>query len=140
MIVAVGFDGTIVDHVFPAIGDPVEGAFKTLKRLKELGCTLILYTMRSDGQKHGDVLTQAVEFCRSRGIEFDHVNCNPAQAEWTSSPKVYAHFYIDDAVVGVPLLSNARPGGKPYVDWGVVGPLIIAMAQRFAQRPTKEKT
>ena len=47
--IAVDFDGTIVDHVFPEIGAAVPGAFKWLKRFKEAGATLILWTMRSDG-------------------------------------------------------------------------------------------
>ncbi len=58
LYIAVDFDGTIVDHQFPEIGKAVPGAFDWLKRFKEAGATLILWTMRSDGQEYGDVLTQ----------------------------------------------------------------------------------
>lgn len=127
MNVAVDFDGTIADHVFPDIGKPVPGAFKWLKRLQKAGARLILWTMRSDGQKHGDVLTAAVEFCREHGIEFFGVNGNPEQATWTTSPKAYAQVYIDDAAFGCPLRENPRAGGRPYVDWEQVGPAVLEL-------------
>jgi hypothetical protein len=127
--IAVDFDGTIVDHRFPDIGKPVPGAFKWMKKLQAAGAHLILWTMRSDGQKHGDVLTQAVEFCRSHGIEFWGVNGNPDQARWTGSPKCYAQAYVDDANAGCPLRDNPRMGGRPYVDWDAIGPKLLETVQ-----------
>jgi hypothetical protein len=126
MNIAIDFDGTIVDHRFPEIGKPVPGAFKWMKRLQKAGAKLILWTMRSDGQSHGDVLSQAVELCRDNGIEFFGVNGNPEQHTWTTSPKAYAHVYVDDAAFGCPLRENPRVGGKPYVDWDTVGPKLLA--------------
>jgi hypothetical protein len=128
-IIAVDFDGTIVDHCFPEIGEPVPKAFSWMKRWQELGANLILWTMRSDdrlgdGKENGPVLTEAVEFCRQNGVEFWAVNDNPQQASWTRSRKVYAHYYVDDAAFGCPLCENSRPGGRPYVDWDIVGPRI----------------
>lgn len=123
MIIAVDFDGTIVDHRFPDIGAPVPGAFEWIKRFKELGATLILWTMRSDGQVHGNVLTEAVEFCRKHGVEFDYHNEHPQ--DWTTSNKAYAHQYIDDAAACCPLRENPRMGGRPYVDWDIVGPAVL---------------
>jgi hypothetical protein len=129
MIIAVDFDGTIVDHAYPDIGKPVPGAIKWLRRWQELGAKLILWTMRSDGQHCGDVLTQALEFCRSHGIEFYGVNSNPDQ-DWSSSPKAYAHVYVDDAAFGCPLAENPRLGGRMYVDWDIAGPEIESMLLR----------
>lgn len=135
MIIAVDFDGTLVDHVFPEIGEPVPEAFDWLRRFKEAGAFLILYTMRADERGHRSVemfpgerrfLTEAVEFCRQQGIEFDALNRNPQQDEWTSSPKAYAHVYIDDAAFGCPL-SSPKNGGRPTVDWSVVGPAVMEM-------------
>jgi hypothetical protein len=126
MNIAIDFDGTIVEHVFPEIGKPVPGAFKWMKRLQKAGAKLILWTMRSDGQSHGDVLSQAVELCRDNGIEFFGVNGNPEQHTWTTSPKAYAHVYVDDAAFGCPLRENPRVGGKPFVDWDTVGPKLLA--------------
>lgn len=127
MIIAIDFDGTLVDHRFPDIGDEVPGAFDWLKRFQEAGARLILWTMRSDGREHGDVLSSAVEFCRARGIEFWAVNGNPQQSSWTQSPKCYAHAYIDDAAIGCPLRELPRSGAKPAVDWDKIGPIVLAM-------------
>ncbi len=126
LIVAVDFDGTIVEHEFPGIGNPVPGAFAWLKTLQDAGAKLVLWTMRSDGQKHGDTLTQAVRFCEANGVTFWGVNSNPQQASWTTSPKAYAHVYIDDAAAGCPLRESPRMGGRPYVDWDIVGPAVMA--------------
>jgi len=125
MKIAVDFDGTIAKHEFPKIGEPVPLAFAWMKAFQALGAKLILYTMRSDGQQHGDVLTEAVEFCRRHGIEFYGINRDPDQDEWTSSPKAYANIYIDDAAAGCPLIVN--PAGRPYVDWSRVGPEVRDM-------------
>lgn len=130
MLIAVDFDGTIVDHQFPDIGAPVPGAFEWLKSWKQSGATLFLWTMRSDGQESGNVLTDAIEFCRKHGVEFDGHNNNPSQLSWTTSPKCYAQIYVDDAAFGCPLRENPRTGGRPFVDWDIVGPAVAAMIGR----------
>lgn len=127
MFIAVDFDGTIVDHRFPDIGNPVPGSFEWLKRFKAAGAKLILWTMRSDGQSYGDVLSSAVAFCRGNGVEFDFVNENPQP--WTTSPKAYAHVYIDDSAACCQLKDNPRSGGRPYVDWDVVGPAVMKLIE-----------
>jgi len=126
-IIAIDFDGTIVTHEFPAIGDVNPEAFTWMKKFQEVGANLILWTMRSDGQDCGPVLTEAVEHCRKNGVEFFGVNSNPEQAAWTASPKAYAHLYIDDAAFGCPLRENPKCGGRPMVDWEKVGPAVMAM-------------
>ena len=118
-IFAIDFDGTIVEHRYPKIGKPVPDAFKSMKELQAHGARLILYTMRS-----GDELNEAIQFCKEQGVEFWGVNSNPQQASWTSSPKVYAHRYIDDAAVGIPLLRSRTVGERPFVDWATVMTII----------------
>lgn len=113
--ICVDFDGTLVVHEYPQIGEEVPYAFDTLHELRTLGSRLILWTMRSDNRElDGDVLTDAVEFCRQRGIEFYGINKNPDQ-DWSTSPKAYANIYIDDAALGCPLINNHVH--RPYVDW-----------------------
>lgn len=46
MIIAVDFDGTVVSHEYPHIGEDI-GAVPVLKELVAAGHKLILYTMRS---------------------------------------------------------------------------------------------
>ena len=72
MIIAVDFDGTIVEHAYPAIGKPIPFAIDVLKRLQsECHHQLILWTVRE-----GELLDDAVNYCRERGLEFYAVNRN----------------------------------------------------------------
>jgi len=137
-LIAVDFDQTLATGPFPHVGHPVAGAFEYLKIFQLRGARLILWTMRSDGRKQytdpakRDPLTAAVEFCRANGVEFWAVNGNPEQAEWTGSPKAYAHVYIDDAAFGCPLVQfvGPVPGPTPtraVVDWLKVGPGVLKL-------------
>ncbi len=134
-VVCVDFDGTIAEHEFPDVGAAVPGAFEWLRRWQEAGAKLILWTMRSDGRtgtgrENGPVLTDAVEFCRANGVEFWGVNQNPTQASWTTSPKAYAHVYVDDMAAGCPLRESRKSGNRPVVDWSVVGPAVLALIEK----------
>ncbi len=123
MYICVDFDGTIVDHRFPYIGDPVPLAIQWLKRWHQLGARLILHTMRSDGARHGTVLSEALSWLEEQGVILFAVNENPDQKDWSLSPKPFAHIYVDDSAFGCPLV---HPGGfvRPCVDWSRVGPVV----------------
>lgn len=97
LIVAVDFDGTIVEHRYPFIGKVRPFAFETLEALQVKGHRLILWSHRS-GQK----LEEAVKFCRSHGIEFYAVNKNFPEEIWEEhdSRKILADVYIDDRNLG----------------------------------------
>jgi len=97
MIIAVDFDGTIVDHEYPEIGKPKLFAFDTLKALQKQGHQLILWTYRS-----GDKLKEAVEFCRKNEVEFYAVNKSYPEEVFDESisRKIIADVYIDDRNVG----------------------------------------
>jgi hypothetical protein len=129
MYIGIDFDGTLADHCYPEIGKPVPGAVEGCKELVRRGAKLILFTMRSDSEASGPVLTDAVEWCKSQGIELFGVNRNPTQDAWTNSPKAYAHVYVDDAAFGCPLKENPRSGGRPFVDWSKVMPTLIEMLE-----------
>ncbi len=128
-IVAVDFDGTIVEHRFPKIGMILPGAIHWLHRfVREYDAKLILWTMRCREGSMGDVLSPAVEYCRVYGIEFWGVNENPQQKEsrWSTSGKVYAHCYVDDMNAGTPLIHPPN-GDLPYVNWDLVGPHVLSV-------------
>ncbi|WKN45912.1 BT0820 family HAD-type phosphatase [Tunicatimonas pelagia] len=97
LIIAVDFDGTVVEDAYPRIGKPQLFAFETLKALKQEKHRLILWTCRK-----GDRLQEAVEFCRENGMEFYAVNSNFPDEPLTSedSPKIVADLYIDDRNLG----------------------------------------
>lgn len=113
MIIGIDFDGTCVKHAYPNIGDDI-GAVPVLKEFIRQGHKLILITMRS-----GELLDNAVQWLKERGIELYGVNHNPDQDSWTKSPKIYAQLYIDDAGLGCPTNFDQRTG-RTYVDWRVI--------------------
>jgi len=97
MRIAVDFDGTIVEHKFPAIGKPMLFAFETLRELQKEH-QLILWTYR-----HGETLEEAISFCRENGIEFYAVNSNYPEEQFdhqSVSRKIDADIYIDDRNIG----------------------------------------
>ena len=126
MYICIDFEGTIVDHRYPEIGEPVPMAVKWLLRLQDSGARLILFTMRSDDPRFGNLLTDAVQYLENNGVKLYGINANPEQKAWTSSPKAYAHIYVDDSAFGCPLI---QPKGfaRPCVDWKKVGPQLEHM-------------
>jgi len=99
MIIAVDFDGTIVEHKYPEIGQEVPFAIDTLKMLIKDQHRLILWSVRE-----GSLLDEAVEWCRARGVEFYAVNKDYPEEEKEKnnhfSRKLKADFFIDDRNVG----------------------------------------
>lgn len=118
-IIALDFDGTLVTHEYPDIGQNIGAEFWLKNAQESYECKYILNTMRS-----GNELVAAVNWCERVGIELWAVNQNPEQKRWTQSPKVYAHLYIDDAVLGIPLI-HPNNGGRAYVNWQLVGPMFF---------------
>ena len=111
MIFAIDFDGTCVTNEYPNVGKDI-GAVPVLKRIVEKGHRIILYTMRDNER-----LKDAEQWFESNNITLWGVNNNPEQKKWSSSPKIYAHLYIDDAALGVPLKFNKKISDMYFVDW-----------------------
>lgn len=110
MVIAVDFDGTIVEHRYPQIGKEIPFAIDTLKKLAAENHILILWSVRE-----GKLLDEAVEFCRKRGLEFHAANCNyngEKEGSGNFSRKLKADLFIDDRNVG----------GLP--DWGLTYRMI----------------
>ena len=107
MLIAVDFDGTIVEHRYPHIGKELPFATASLRRLQEEGHRLILWTARE-----GELLQEAIDFCAMRGLEFFAVNSNYPGEEVDEAGirarKLHADLFIDDRAVG----------GLP--DWGAI--------------------
>jgi len=118
LFIGVDFDGTMVHHKYPEIGEEIDGALETVHELQEAGHKIILITMRS-----GERLVQAVEYLEENGVELYAVNENATQHHWTMSPEIFAHHYIDDLTLGIPL--EFHDTGKPTVDWGSVYDLLV---------------
>lgn len=131
-IIAVDFDGTCVKHMYPTIGEDI-GAAPILRKLIKNGARLILWTMRS-----GEHLDDAVRWARYNDIAFWGVNRNPEASAWSSSPKAYAHLYIDDAALGIPLIKPKAE--RPYVDWIAVNELLFPSPPTSKGRKPKSKS
>ncbi len=97
MIIAVDFDGTIVEHKYPKIGKTLPFALESLKALQKNGHQIILWTYRT-----GKLLDEAVKFCQKQGVEFYAVNRNYPEEEYepTVPRKIHADIYIDDRNLG----------------------------------------
>ncbi|KAA6337242.1 hypothetical protein EZS27_014661 [termite gut metagenome] len=124
MIIAVDFDGTIVEHRYPEIGKEIHFAVDTLKMLINDRHRLILWTIRE-----GKLLEDAVEWCRRRGIEFYAVNKSypeENEAHGHYARKINADVYIDDKNLGM------------LPDWGVIY-RMIAENKMFDRFPTEGK-
>ena len=115
--IAFDFDGTIVEHDYPRIGESVPQAVHYLLLFQEVGAELILWTMRSGLQ-----LQEAHRWLLDSGVKIKYINEGIDDRKWTQSPKVYAHLYIDDAAFGCPLIYHDQESRRPYVDWSIVGP------------------
>ncbi len=111
LLVSIDFDGTIVKHAFPDIGEEQPGAFEVMKKLQAAGHRLMLNTCR-ENEKKRDYLTEAIAFCKKNGVEFRSVNQNHQDDEFRDKVgrKMYAHVYIDDRNLG------GFPGWKAVAD------------------------
>lgn len=114
LIICVDFDGTCVTHEYPNIGKEI-GATEVLKEFINKGHKIILFTMRS-----GKELQDAINWFEERNISLFGINENPEQYTWTSSPKPYAHLYIDDAAFGCPIKYNRTLSDRPFVNWDII--------------------
>lgn len=134
MVIAVDFDGTIVEHEYPNIGKPIPFAIETLIQMQRDGHRLIMWTVR-----HGDLLQEAVDYCAEQGLYFfaENENYRGEIIEKQDYPrKLKADLFIDDRNLG----------GLP--DWGIIynavkmtedgGEVLQTMAGK-TERPTPKK-
>jgi len=124
-ILAIDFDGTIVEDAYPAIGKPKPFAFDTLKMLQKDGHRLILWTYR-----YGRKLQEAVDFCKENGIEFYAVNRSFPEEEYRekeASRKIHADHFVDDRNL------QGFPG------WGVVYQIISGNEEEVSTKNLPKK-
>ena len=95
MIIAVDFDGTIVEHEFPEIGGAFDNAMETLFELQNAGHKIIIWTCRC-----GAPLADMVRWLIRRGFYADAINSNVAPVQGFAVPKILADIYIDDRNFG----------------------------------------
>jgi hypothetical protein len=98
MIIAVDFDGTLHTGEWPAIGEPAPHAIEVMRKLKEDGHCLIIWSCRQ-----GDEFSDMVGWLLEKEIPFERINnSHPDNSKefGYESRKVYADVYIDDKNIG----------------------------------------
>ena len=98
LLIAVDFDGTIVEDRYPKIGKPMPFAIETLKMIVDDGHRIVLWTYR-----HGEKLEEAVNFLKSNYVKIYAVNKIYPEEKYTTkmaSRKINADLFIDDRNFG----------------------------------------
>ena len=120
MIIAIDFDGTIVENKFPGIGKPKPNAKKVINFLHDgIGARIIIWTVRT---AKNDIWTMR-QYLDSSGIKYDAIN-DGRFVPFLNSPKIYADIYIDDR----------QAGGLPQ-DWDKIWKLIAPQVRAINKRP-----
>jgi hydroxymethylpyrimidine pyrophosphatase-like HAD family hydrolase len=94
-IIAVDFDGTIVEDEWPNIGSIKNKVIDAMQREKDIRDTyIIIWTCRS-----GEELQKMQDFLDKNNIPYDRINANAPWIldEWKrDNRKIFAHEYWDD--------------------------------------------
>lgn len=97
-ILAIDFDGTIVTHAYPEIGELQKNAVEAIRNLHAKGYYIIIWTCRF-GQHQDNV----ERFLQSHGIPYDEINeHHPDVRDFykNDTRKISADIYIDDRQLG----------------------------------------
>ena len=108
MIIAVDFDGTLVEHRYPDIGKTIVKTLSLVRQAQSAGHKIILYTCRG-----GEDLLEAITWCKDRGIELAAVNEDVPEVKdsefgKSKSSKPFADIYLDDRALNVEDIEKLR--------------------------------
>jgi hypothetical protein len=106
MNLAVDYDGTLFEGMYPQIGKPIMPVILKTKAFMDAGAETILWTCRE-----GDALEEAICRCQTYGLIFTaHNEITPSQKHWNlmnrngqvhfAQRKIYADLYVDDKSPG----------------------------------------
>lgn len=127
MKISVDFDGTLVSHNFPRIGEDL-GAVQWFNKILQKypnDVELILWTMRD-----AHYLEDALDWCREHELSiigYDRVK----KEDWTVSPKIHVQLIIDDHALGMPITII---NGKRAVVWEKAGPILLKAVDDWFNR------
>lgn len=98
-IIAIDFDGTIVDNEYPEIGEVKDGAREFINMLKEEGYRVVIWTCRDNEE-------EIKEFLDENNVQYDAFNSNDAISEeemnelgFEDTRKIGADIVIDDRAI-----------------------------------------
>lgn len=128
--IAVDFDATLCKpHLYPYIGVVNGRCFEILKKWQDLGCMIILNTMRG-----GKELQDAINWCSEYGFTFDAIGRNPTQDSWCGKDvyKCYSVLDVDDRAAGCPLIGE-ETDGRGWVDWETIDKMYTPKIENWTK-------
>ena len=125
MIIFLDFDGTVVEHQYPLIGELNPNCFEVLDKLIIAKHKIILNTMRVEFQD--GTLEEAISYIRMElfkinpkntiSFELEHTLSKIHPPEWNWNLHLAEQcIYIDDICKGTPMRNNIETMGQ-MVDW-----------------------
>lgn len=117
MNIYLDFDGTVVEHDYPKIGKLNPNSLEVIKKLQDVGHTIILNTMRAE---FDDGLMQAaLDFINQnelvKGIKIEQQTEQKIYPPRWNLDKIKDEIYIDDIAANIPLIKASV--GEFMVDW-----------------------
>jgi hypothetical protein len=117
------FDGTVVEHQYPALGAENPHAIRVIRALQDKGHTIILNTYRAD--LNDGSLEEALAFLSDPAHGLDSISrssakkIHPGPFDLTESLR-FDKLYIDDIAEGIPLIPNRMIANGFMVNWPAV--------------------
>ncbi len=121
MTIYLDFDGTVVAHRYPEIGEYNEGCFEVIKKLQQAGHSVILNTSRIDFQN--GTIDEALYYLKKNEHQFLHPieqytpnKIQPTEWNWDSI-SLFDVMFIDDISKGIPLKNDEDSSTFQLVNW-----------------------
>ena len=121
MTIYLDFDGTVVEHRYPYIGNIVADSFMVIRKLQKAGHEIILNTYRADCSD--GTLEEAIQFLnKSKEIEpitqFEKQKITPNTWNWDNHNRDNIIF-IDDICPEIPM-DYIEETFSEVVDWYII--------------------
>lgn len=118
MNIYLDFDGTVVDHQHPQIGEYNEGCIEVVEKLKYAGHKIVLNTYRANFQDAS--MAEAEEYLRAINL----YHCIEATLPQKYDPSIWnwelhhvmQEIFLDDMCLDIPLRTN-ETSGRSMVNW-----------------------
>lgn len=95
-IVAIDFDGTVVEQKFPDIGNLLPFAKEVINKLYDEKYYIIIWTCRYFLEH----LIPVIDFLKENNIRYHKINDNSDEMEFNPLPKIFYDVLVDDRNLG----------------------------------------
>jgi len=115
-IIAIDFDGTIVQDKYPDIGNPYPGAIQAINELYDDGYCIIIDSCRARDKED-----EMIDWLNRNGVKYCHCNENCRiliRRYSTDCRKISADIYIDDKSLFAPNMENPN-------QWDIIKNMIM---------------